>query len=146
MAGNVREWCFNETRAGRVIRGGSWSDATYMFGNLSQAPPMERSPQNGFRCAYYPEPEKIPEAAFEKVQLAAPRDYYSEDPVSDPIYEVLKERFSYDRTDLNARIESRKESTGDWVLETVTYDAAYGGERIIAHLFLPRTASCFPIS
>jgi serine/threonine protein kinase len=27
MGGNVREWCWNETEGGRVIRGGAWSDA-----------------------------------------------------------------------------------------------------------------------
>ena len=32
MAGNVREWCWNETPKGRLIRGGAWDDNTYMFG------------------------------------------------------------------------------------------------------------------
>ena len=31
MPGNVREWCWNETKAGRVIRGGSYEDNTYEF-------------------------------------------------------------------------------------------------------------------
>jgi serine/threonine protein kinase len=35
MAGNVREWCSNETPGGRLIRGGAWGDNTYMFDNLS---------------------------------------------------------------------------------------------------------------
>jgi len=30
MAGNVREWCWNKTQKGRLIRGGAWNDATYM--------------------------------------------------------------------------------------------------------------------
>ena len=62
MAGNVREWCWNETRSGRVIRGGAWEDNTYEFGNVRQAPAMDRSPRNGFRLAFYPNPEKIPGA------------------------------------------------------------------------------------
>jgi hypothetical protein len=53
MAGNVREWCWNKTPKGRLLRGGAWSDRTYMFDSLSQAPPMDRSPKNGFRCALY---------------------------------------------------------------------------------------------
>jgi len=56
MAGNVREWCWNETSQGRLIRGGDWNDNTYMFGNLSQAPAFDRSPKNGFRCAIYFDP------------------------------------------------------------------------------------------
>jgi len=141
MAGNVREWCFNETRDARLVRGGSWSDETYMFIHQSQLSPMDRSPQNGFRCAFYPEPEKIPDAAFERIELRATRDFYAETPVPDEIFRVFKERFSYDRTDLDARVDSRQEGNEHWIHETVSYDAAYGEERILAHLFLPRSAS-----
>ena len=31
MAGNVREWCWNEAPKGRIIRGGAWNDAIYLF-------------------------------------------------------------------------------------------------------------------
>ena len=32
MAGNVREWGrFNEGKSGRVVRGGAWDDAAYMW-------------------------------------------------------------------------------------------------------------------
>jgi formylglycine-generating enzyme required for sulfatase activity/dienelactone hydrolase len=142
MAGNVREWCSNETAKGRrLVRGGSWGDATYQFQDLSQAPPMERSPKNGFRCAYYPDPDGIPDAAFGEIELVPTVDFHAEEPVSDSIFEVLEERFSYDRRDLNARVEAREEDAEEWIHETVTYDAAYGGERIIAHLFLPRNAA-----
>jgi dienelactone hydrolase len=139
MAGNVREWCWNETPKGRLIRGGAWDDNTYMFGVLSQAPPMDRSPRNGVRCALYPDPGKIPAAAFERVTFEAPRDYYKEQPVSDAIFRIYKEQLSYDRTALNARVESRRE-TPEWTQEKVTFDAAYGGERIIAWLFVPKNA------
>jgi pimeloyl-ACP methyl ester carboxylesterase len=141
MAGNVREWCFNESEKGRVIRGGSWNDATYMFEHVSQIPPMDRSPQNGFRCAYYPDPDHIPDAVFGKMRSVAARDYHAEEPVSIATFEIYKDRFSYDHTSLNATVEARSEEAEDWIKETVTYDAAYGGERIIGHLFLPRNAS-----
>ncbi len=138
MAGNVREWCFNETQQGRLIRGGAWNDNTYMFGNLSQAPAFDRSSKNGFRCALYPDPEKIPESAFHPVKLREVRDFYKEKPVPDSIFQVYREQFSYDRTDLNALVESRDESSENWVQERITFDAAYGNERIIANLFLPK--------
>jgi dienelactone hydrolase len=140
MAGNVREWCWNETAKGRSIRGGAWDDNPYMFGNLSQAPAMERSPKNGFRCAVYPDPKSVPPAAFQRVRLVEANDLYKEKPVPDPVFQVYKEQFSYDKTDLKARVESRQESP-DWVHETVTFDAAYGGERVMAHLFLPKNSS-----
>jgi len=43
MAGNVREWCWNKTSQGRLVRGGAWNDNTYMYGNWSQAPAFDRS-------------------------------------------------------------------------------------------------------
>jgi serine/threonine protein kinase/formylglycine-generating enzyme required for sulfatase activity/cephalosporin-C deacetylase-like acetyl esterase len=137
MAGNVREWCWNETPRGRLIRGGAWGDNTYMFGALSQAPPMDRSVKNGFRCALYPDSDKIPPMAFEAVQPPDAIDYYREQPVPDSVFQVYKEQFSYDKTPLNAQVESKKENP-DWLQEKITFDAAYGGERVIAYLFLPK--------
>ena len=141
MAGNVREWCWNETQDGRLIRGGAWNDATYMFGTLSNVPAFDRSSKNGFRCALYPDPERIPESAFQMVKLGEALDFYKEEPVPDSIFQVYKEQFSYDKTDLNARVESRDESSEDWIQERITFDAAYGGERIIACLFLPKNTA-----
>jgi dienelactone hydrolase len=138
MAGNTREWCFNETQQGRLIRGGAWNDNTYMFVYLRQAPAFNRSSKNGFRCAHYPDPEKLPESAFQMAKFGETRDFYKEKPVPDSIFQVYKEQFSYDKTDLDARVESRDESSEDWIKEKITFDAAYGGERIIAHLFLPK--------
>jgi serine/threonine protein kinase len=138
MAGNVREWCWNETSKGRSIRGGAWNDNTYMFEDWSQAPAFDRSSRNGFRCALYPDPEKIPESAFGLASFGEARDFYEEERVADSIFQVYKEQFSYDKTDLNARVESRDESFEDWIHEKITLDAAYSDERIIAHLFLPK--------
>ena len=141
MPGNVREWCWNELRNGRVIMGGAWDDNPYMFGNRSQAPPLDRSTRNGFRLALYPNPEKIPAAAFEARTLTQARDFYQETPVPETIFHVYREQFSYDATELNARVESRKESPAGWTSERISFDAAYGGERVIAHLFLPKDAT-----
>ncbi|MCJ7579410.1 MAG: SUMF1/EgtB/PvdO family nonheme iron enzyme, partial [Candidatus Aminicenantes bacterium] len=141
MAGNVREWCFNDTQQGKLIRGGAWNDATYMFGNLSQVPAFDRSPKNGFRCALYPNPESIPESAFLTVQFGETKDLYKEKPVEDQIFRFYSEQFSYDKSNLNEQIESRDESSGDWIKERITFDAAYGGERMIAILFLPKNAA-----
>jgi dienelactone hydrolase len=141
MAGNVREWCWNETPKGRLIRGGAWDDNTYEFGNRRQAPPMDRSAKNGFRCALYPDPAKIPGSAFQVATFGEARDFYKEKPVPDPIFRVYREQFSYDRTDLKARVESRQESPGGWIQEKITFDAAYGGERVMAYLFLPKNTA-----
>jgi dienelactone hydrolase len=146
MAGNVREWCWNEAPIGRVIRGGAWGDATYMFCSLTQSPAMDRSAKNGVRCALYPDREIIPDSAFQTIKilglplLGEMADITKETPVTDPIFQVFKEQFSYDKTDLRARVDARKE-TPEWSQERISFDAAYGGERVIAWLFLPKNAA-----
>jgi dienelactone hydrolase len=141
MAGNVREWCSNETPIGKMIRGCAWGDPTYLFDNVSQAPAMDRSSKNGFRCAVYPEPEKIPLSAFQGFCIADEmKESITEKPVADAIFQVYKEQFFYDKTDLKVRLESKKESP-EWSLEETSFDAAYGGERILAWLFLPRNSA-----
>jgi len=141
MAGNVREWCWNESIAGRIIRGGSWEDNTYEFGNQRQAPAMDRSQRNGIRLAFYPQPENIPEAAFAPRLLPVVSNVYAQKPVSDDIFKIYKEMFAYDPMELNAQVEYRQESPGGWIREKISFDAAYGGERILAYLFLPVNVS-----
>ncbi len=148
MAGNVREWCFNGVPNGRLVRGGAWGDNTYMFDYWSQAPALDRSPQNGFRCALYPDPGQIPAAALQPVEVAigqvaagAPVDYRTMVPASDPVFRVYKEQFSYDRTALKGHVESKEESPGGWTREKVSFESAYGGDRVPAYLFLPKNAA-----
>jgi len=138
MAGNVREWCLNETPIGRVIRGGSWEDNSYMFGNITQAPAFDRSPGNGFRCALYLSEDKIPASVFNPVELGEDHDFYQDIPVSDNVFNIYKEQFSYDRTELKAEIIASDSSANEWIEERITFDAAYGDERMIAILFRPK--------
>ncbi len=55
--------------------------------------------------------------------------------------EIYKNQFLYDKTDLNARIEERDESPEDWIIEKISFNAAYGNERMIAYLFLPKNGT-----
>jgi cephalosporin-C deacetylase-like acetyl esterase len=73
--------------------------------------------------------------------LGETREFYKEKPVADSIFQVYREQFSYDKTDLDARVESRDGSFEYWVRERITFDAAYGGERITANLFLPKNTA-----
>jgi eukaryotic-like serine/threonine-protein kinase len=141
MGGNVREWCSNETKAGRVIRGGAWNDIPYMFGNWSQAPPFDRSPKNGFRCVVYVHPEEIPKSLFEPAEVGEAPDFYKTKPVSDAVFQVYKEQYSYDKSDLDARVETRDENSKDWIKEKISFAAAYDNERVPVYLFLPKNAS-----
>jgi dipeptidyl aminopeptidase/acylaminoacyl peptidase len=141
MAGNVREWCWNETPQGRLLRGGAWNDNTYEFGNRRQAPPMDRSDRNGIRLVAYPEPEAVPDTAFGFLPLGDSGVIATLTPVPDAIFAVYREQFSYDATPLDATVDDREQNPGGWIRETVSFDAAYGGERVLAHLFLPTNAS-----
>jgi dipeptidyl aminopeptidase/acylaminoacyl peptidase len=69
------------------------------------------------------------------------RDYSQEKPVSDEIFRVYESLYSYDRAPLKALVESADNSPEHWRVERITYAAAYGDERIIAHLYLPKNVS-----
>jgi len=141
MAGNVREWCFNQAPTGRCLRGGAWNDQTYMFFNITQADPFDRSSKNGLRCVVYADRSQVPEDLFEPLKLEEERKLLEEVPVPDEVFAAYRALFEYDPVPLDARVESHHEENEDWVREKVSYTAAYGDERITAQLFLPRNAS-----
>jgi dienelactone hydrolase len=138
MAGNVQEWSWNETDNGfRFILGGGWNSPTYQFNQPDAKPPFDRSPMNGFRCALYREPP--PEALLAR-RLRAMRDYSKEKPVGDEAFRVIRGSYEYDRKDLKATLDEVDDSSPYWRKERVSFEAAYGGERVPAFVFLPKNA------
>jgi serine/threonine protein kinase/formylglycine-generating enzyme required for sulfatase activity/cephalosporin-C deacetylase-like acetyl esterase len=139
MAGNVKEWISNEASSGkRYIMGGAWNEPTYMFYDADARSPFDRSASFGFRCAKYVLTGGSAKAA-DPITFQA-RDYGAEKPVSDQLFQVYKSLYSYDKMPLYAVVESTQEKD-DWKLEKISYNAAYGNERITAYLFLPRKTS-----
>ena len=97
MAGNVKEWCWNEAASGRrYILGGAWDEPVYMFNDADARPPLERSPNFGFRCAKYGSSGVLSKARGPLTLQA--RDFNSEKPVSDALFRVYKSLYSYDKT------------------------------------------------
>ncbi len=137
MAGNVKEWCWNALGDQRLILGGAWNEPRYMFTQVDAKSPFDRSATNGFRCVRYDNAEAIPEEAKRPVERKF-RDYTNEQPVSEETFQIYKNMFAYDRTDLNAEIESVDDSSPYWTKERVTFSAAYGDERVIALLYRPK--------
>jgi eukaryotic-like serine/threonine-protein kinase len=138
MAGNVREWCFNEAgTSGRYILGGGFSDATYSFVDAYAQPPMSRAAINGFRLALYAPNEPSLAAASAPISRAV-TDYAKETPVSAAIYAAYLPQFDYDKRALNAKVERRDTTPENWIVERVSFDAAYGGERMAAWIYLPK--------
>jgi len=137
LAGNAREWCWNEQGAGRAIRGGAWNDHPYMLTYPTRMPAFDRSARNGFRCMRLTERAKVPAGVFEPIPPAAVvRDYSKETPVSEAVFAAYRQQYSYDPLPLDARTEARVEGD-EWIRERVSFTAAYGGERVIAQVFLP---------
>jgi len=139
MAGNIKEWCSNAAVPGkRYLMGGAWNEPIYMFNDADARTPFERSAEFGFRCAKYGPSGAEPKAAA-PISLKL-RDYGSEKPVSDQLFRAYKDIYLYDRTPLNAEVEIVQETT-EWKAEKITFDAAYGGERVPAFLFLPKNSA-----
>ena len=142
MAGNVREWCWNATDDSgnqRYIRGGSWEDPDYMFFMTDVRSPWDRDRGNGFRCVRYIRGKNsIPDSYFEPKEPRTIRDYTSITPLSEKKFEVFRELCRYDQTELDPNVEWFDDSHRHWSKEKITFNAAYGGERIIAYLFLPK--------
>ena len=102
---------------------------------LTRNKPFDRSPSNGLRCIKYLQPEK--DLALAMGPIARPfRDFLREKIASDFEFEHFKTLFAYDKTDLKSTIES-SDTTEDWIKQKITFDAAYGKERVTAYLFLP---------
>ena len=138
MAGNAKEWCWNEAaRGGRYILGGGFGEPTYMFIDPDAQSPWERRPNYGFRCVKLAAP--APAQTLGRIEMAF-RDFRTERPVSDEVFRAYKGLYAYDRAELDARVEE-VETTSEWRREKVSFAAAYGGERVIAHLYLPLNAS-----
>ncbi len=139
LAGNVREWTWNASGSGlgRFILGGGWNDPDYAFADAYAQPPFDRSATNGFRCIRLlgEEPNL---AALERTVERPFRNFNAEKPVSDAVFAQYLRQFAYDKSPLDPRIEEEKQ-TPSGLRQKITFNAAYGGERMMAYLFLPST-------
>ena len=143
MAGNVREWCLNATSESgdlRYLLGGAWGESTYMFTTEDSQSPWERSVQNGFRCMQLQQGQDALTSEFYRPHpLRSWRDYTDVESFSDGEFRSIRTLYQYDRTPLNAVVEMTDNSSPFWRRQRITFDAAYGKERVTIHLFLPKT-------
>lgn len=137
MAGNVKEWTWNESGSKRYILGGAWNEPRYMFATEDARLPFDRSATSGFRCAQYSSP---PASMLTRPIETLNRDYTREKPVPDSVFSFYKSLYSYDRTALDPRVESVDDASEYWRREKISFRAAYGNDRVMAYLFLPRNA------
>lgn len=137
MAGNVKEWCWNEAAGRRYLLGGAFSDVVYAYTEPDAQIALDRSPLNGFRCARYAAPP--PQEQLREIPVLA-RDFSKEKPVGDEVFRVLQGFYAYDKGPLDVKSEGVDDASPYWSKQKVSYLAASGGERIPAFLFLPKNA------
>jgi formylglycine-generating enzyme required for sulfatase activity/predicted esterase len=136
MAGNVKEWSWNEAQPGhRWIQGGSWSDQPYMLVVRDSAPASDRSPTNGFRCADYGNTqlsEKLSGPVYRPVPSTERAAAVPE------LFETFRNQYLPVSAPLNSRVESTDTTATDWTKQKISFDAGYEDARVSAYLFLPK--------
>jgi hypothetical protein len=137
MAGNVKEWVWNEFEGQRYILGGAWNEPAYMAMHDDVRPELDRAETNGVRCVK--ESARSAAAAYAPSSAAKARDFIKEKPVDAAAFEIVRRFYFYERTPLESKVE-RTEETEHWRRERVSFAAAYGGERVLANILIPRNA------
>ncbi len=141
MAGNVREWCYNESekKGFHYILGGGWNDPTYSYNDSFSADATDRTTSNGFRCIK----EFVGDTTLAALSTSASfafRDYQKEKPVDEKTFDIFLRQYAYDKSPLNAQVQSMADS-GIWRVEKATVDAGYGNDKLVVYLFLPHDAA-----
>jgi formylglycine-generating enzyme required for sulfatase activity/tRNA A-37 threonylcarbamoyl transferase component Bud32/dienelactone hydrolase len=139
MAGNVKEWCSNlDPGTGRrYILGAAWNEPSYRFSESDAQNPWARTATFGVRLV-----TNLGDARAAGVPVASVNpDPKSVVPVSDAEFELYRRFYAYDRTAVDPRVTAVDDSSPDWRKETVSFTAAYGGERVPAYFFVPKHAT-----
>jgi len=138
MAGNLSEWAANASGDQRYLLGGAWNDEPYLFVAPGTSDPIARATKSGFRCV-----RRVTSPPQESLQgLVTPLRAASSErhqPVDDRTFQIFSDLQAYDKTNLAAK-EEQIDDSPYWRRETVTFPAAYGGERMMVHVFLPKNS------
>lgn len=135
MAGNVREWIENNAGGDlHFLFGGAWNSQSYLVVDPEALPALDRSPTNGFRCVKNTTPLSADVTGPIKIRT---RDFSKFKAASDEVFRAYRAMYSYENTPLDAKSEG-VEDAPDWHKEKITFNAAYGHERLAAYLFLPK--------
>src|SRR5581483_3581645 len=133
MAGNVAEWCANETPQGYFIAGGSWEDPTYLFGYYGTYPGFYSSNKIGFRCVMSATNAAEDQSAM-RIDITHEVPLYT--PAGDDKVKEWLKLFDYQPSPLDAEIVEVAE-TEAWRREKIAFNGA-SGERAMAYLYLPK--------
>jgi cephalosporin-C deacetylase-like acetyl esterase len=138
MAGNAKEWCWNEIGGKRLALGAAWNESQYFFNDADRYPPMMRPANCGIRCMMEKPGLVSPPDARRALDDIPSVDYAALKPCSDEVFRVYRGLYAYTRSALDAKVESVSDWSEDTRLEKVSFRNAIGDDRIYAYLFLPR--------
>ena len=117
--------------------GGAWDEALYLFGVNDARDPFSRTISLGFRCVRRLEPP--PAASYAPLEFSF-QEVGSSKPVDDKTYRVFAAYHQYQPSELESRVDLTDNTSPYSTSETVSFRAAYANDRVIAHLFLPKSA------
>jgi hypothetical protein len=139
IAGNAREWTFNQSGDSdqRFILGGGWTDPSYAYNDSFTQPALDRSESNGFRCIKELADSSGDGSLKQSITMVF-RDYTKEEPVNAATFASYSRQFIYDKTPLGASLQKTLD-TDSWKEEMVSIDAGYNNERLLLHIFLPKS-------
>jgi eukaryotic-like serine/threonine-protein kinase len=136
MAGNVKEWCWNEAKPGlRYVLGGAFHEAPYQFRDPDARGAFQRVAGFGFRCI---KQSVAPDATILAPIAAFERDPATLKPVDDALFAAYRRLYDYDAVPLDAKVEEEDAAPVHWVRQRVSFRAAYGTQRISADVFVPK--------
>ena len=140
MAGNVKEWASNARVDGtRYLLGGAWNEPGYLFTEPDAQSPAKREPNYGIRCMALDGGAPIPEELLAPVGGGLASRKRKLEPVSDEVFATFVDMSgNYTPGPLDATVDARDDNNEDWIVETVSFTASYGGERVPAYLLLPK--------
>jgi formylglycine-generating enzyme required for sulfatase activity/dienelactone hydrolase len=134
MAGNVSEWCLNETSEGFLHGGGSWTSRPHAWNLYGKSPGFRSSNNVGFRCVSSPA-DATRDQGDMWIDLNGEVPHYIPAPESD-VKKWFDDYYQYDGSvPLNATVEPTE--TDEWRRERITYSGA-DGERALAYLYVPK--------
>ena len=82
----------------------------------------------------------LPKAALEPITIVN-RDLARGKPVPDRVFAALKNEYRYDPGPLDPVVGEADQSSPYWTREKVSFNTAYGNERMSAYIFLPRNST-----
>jgi len=135
FAGNVSEWLYNASEDKKYIQGGNFKEPEYFYNYPMAIDPWERSEMTGFRCIKYLSDTNLVELT--KPHKLRIRDFDNVEIVSDEIFDVYLDRYSYNKTDLNPRLISETDYESH-IRKIIELDVPYEDTPLLIYIYLPK--------